>query len=385
MMVVVPYVRTAISIVMSESKTSPITMAISRSLPRLAAATTKVSSFGFSGAGFLAAYHLGVAKCLMEQEILSPAGVHSSASYPAVALTGVSAGAIVSAAVSAGVDPDDGLKAVMKVAQRTRAAGGYLDAFSPNCSLIDLAEEHLGSLIRDAVYQDEECFLERINRGSLLRIGLTDRRVFPPVGQNPKAACYSDTYASVDEVLAACVLSSYVPGITGPALGSLDSRYSAVMRAATVLQEMIAAGSVKKTLTGEPIQAAVSNSDESNDLKGETPQTREVCWDGGLVNAFPYIDKDTVIVSPLAATVAPNATINPSVEYDSSSDHNSTSLFRVNDRIQLHLTAANAHTLRCIAMSSEDDVLQSRFAQGHDNAYNWLQRHNLVTVHHHVA
>jgi hypothetical protein len=377
----------------------------------------QITSFGFSGAGFLACYHLGVAKCLMDQGILHKRGVLNRGdndgeikqnSTSSIALTGVSAGAIISAAVVAGVCPEQGMEAVMAVSRRTRDTGGYLDTMSPNCSLVDVMEEHLGRLIRESVYEDEEYFLQRIHNGggggSLLRIGLTDRRVFPPVGQNPRAACYCDTFRSIDDVLAACILSSYVPGVTGPAWGNLDGRYSAVTRASKLLTEMIRLGHVKKAYTGEPLTLSTpvpsSTANENDNNRGSSRDGREICWDGGLVDAFPCIDKNTVIVTPLAVDVFPNASINPSIGYDSNdnksndSDVNNyetsdntktkTPFVRLNDRIQVHWTAANAHTFRCITFSSEDAVLQEKFAQGYDNAQQWLERHNLISVHHHA-
>jgi hypothetical protein len=377
----------------------------------------QITSFGFSGAGFLACYHLGVAKCLMDQGILHKRGVLTRGDNDgenkqnitsSIALTGVSAGAIISAAVIAGVCPEQGMEAVMAVSRRTRDTGGYLDTLSPSCSLVDVMEEHLGRLIRESVYEDEEYFLQRIHngggRGSLLRIGLTDRRVFPPVGQNPRAACYCDTFRSIDDVLAACILSSYVPGVTGPAWGNLDGRYSAVTRASKLLTEMIQLGHVKKANTGEPLTlstpVASSAANENDNNPGSSRDVREICWDGGLVDAFPCIDKNTVIVTPLAVDAFPNASINPSIGYDSNSNNSNASDFniyetsdnaktktpfvRLNDRIQVHWTAANAHTFRCISFSSEDAVLQDKFTQGYDNAQQWLVRHNLISVHHHA-
>ena len=46
-------------------------------------------------------------------------------------LTGVSGGALIAAAVAAGVDPEVGMETTLKVAQRTRQHGGFLDVFRP--------------------------------------------------------------------------------------------------------------------------------------------------------------------------------------------------------------------------------------------------------------
>ena len=93
-------------------------------------ATSRIASIGFSGSGFLACYHLGVAKCFLEQgylrcdEKFDERGARSR-------LTGVSGGALIAAAVAAGVDPEVGMQTTLAVAQRTRQEGGYLDVFRP--------------------------------------------------------------------------------------------------------------------------------------------------------------------------------------------------------------------------------------------------------------
>jgi hypothetical protein len=348
-----------------------------------------ISSFGFSGAGFLACYHLGVAHCLLQQGILPKAGSvrrqDDDDDRPPVVLAGVSAGALIAAAVSAGVHPDDGMDAVFQVAKRTRQAG-RLDALQPGFSLIDVAEEYFSPLLRQAVQDDPDYFLQRIDHGRLLRIGLTDRRVFPPVGDNPKAFCYVDHYQSIDDVISACTLSSYVPGVTGPAWGSLDERHSAVVRATQHLRGMIAAGSVKQGATGKPIPPLSTMQQHSEGVRAG----REICWDGGLVNNFPIVDEHTVIVTPLAGNFIHDS-INPSLDYnlDESSSSSSTNDKRgspssrtlvYNDRVQIHLTTANARTVRCMVLSSDDNVLQERFMQGYDNASKFLDNRNLLSV-----
>ena len=342
-----------------------------------AAVRNQISSFGFSGAGFLACYHLGVAHCLLQQGILPEAGSvrREDDGRPPVILAGVSGGALIAAAVSAGVHPDDGMDAVLQVAKRTRQAG-RLDALQPGFSLIDVAEEYFSPLLRQAVQDDPDYFLQRIDHGRLLRIGLTDRRVFPPIGNNPAAFCFVDQYQSIDDVISACTLSSYVPGLTGPAWGSLYERHSAVVRATQHLRGMIAAGSVKQGATGKPIPP-LSSVHHSEGVQG-----REICWDGGLVNGFPHVDEHTVIVSPLAGNFTHDS-ITPSLDYvdeSSNNDKKSPRALVVNDCAQIHLTTANAQTLRCMVLSSDDGVLQERFMQGYDNAYKFLDKRNLLSV-----
>jgi len=102
-----------------------------------------IHSFGFSGSGFLACYHLGAAKCLLQHGYLLQKDqqfTHRSSSRSSVIiadnaankqqLTGVSGGALIAAAVSVGVDPEVAMQTTLAVARRTRQEG-ILDAFKP--------------------------------------------------------------------------------------------------------------------------------------------------------------------------------------------------------------------------------------------------------------
>jgi hypothetical protein len=367
-------VRFAWSTVVTVTMLVPGTTAV-----RAAAANSKViSSIGFSGAGFLAAYHLGVAACLADQGIL-PSQRHQPADT--IRLTGVSAGSLVAAAIAARVDVATcGMEAVLQISHTTRQAG-RLDALQPGFSLIDVVEGIFDKLLRAAADEDPELFLQRVNGG--LRIGLTDRRVFPPVGYNPKAFVYVDKYRSVDDVVAACILSSYVPGVTGPALGSLAIKNHAVVRAARLMTDMIKDGCVKKGTTGETVQVRqytsnVAEAEESRQQKKNRHVLgREICWDGGLVNAFPTIDHKTIIVSPVAADFT-NDAISPAIEYSAASVRK----LVLNPVVTLHLTAANAAAVRCMVLSSEDSVLEKKFAQGYDNAKQFLNHRSFLSAHH---
>jgi predicted acylesterase/phospholipase RssA len=83
-------------------------------------------SFGFSGAGFLTCYHLGVADCLLKHGLLFSKEKNNN-----VLLTGVSGGALVAATVSMGIPPEEGMTATLEIARRTRQAGGMLDHLLP--------------------------------------------------------------------------------------------------------------------------------------------------------------------------------------------------------------------------------------------------------------
>ena len=98
-------------------------------------ASSTIPSFGFSGAGFLACYHLGASKCFLEHGYLNfdLASNSNEIGYrydTRPILTGVSGGAIVAAALAAGVNPDDGMVTVLAIAARTQQEG-VLDALQP--------------------------------------------------------------------------------------------------------------------------------------------------------------------------------------------------------------------------------------------------------------
>ena len=96
-------------------------------------ATSVLPSIGFSGAGFLGCYHVGVAACLKRQGWLGLDDDNSSATQHSTTfqsttikplvplLTGVSAGSMVAAATAAGIEPEpDGMEVVLTAARRTR-------------------------------------------------------------------------------------------------------------------------------------------------------------------------------------------------------------------------------------------------------------------------
>lgn len=303
----------------------------------------QISSVGFSGAGFLAVYHLGVVKCLLERKLLQSAR-----------LTGVSAGALISASVLAGVDPELGLEVAIQISKEAR--NQRLDTLHPGFSLVDVVDQHLVQHLREAIKGKEQEFLLRINQNKLLRIGLTDSRVFPgPRGPNHKAFCYVDEFTSIEDVIAACILSSYIPGITGPVMGSQSPSHYALKRAKERIDAMWAQGRIKQGRTGEPLELPT------------TDTKRELIWDGGLVNAFPFFDSDTIIVCPLAASFSNNPSINPSIMYQY---HVRT--MTVSHNVDLHLTRDNLITFRRLLLSSDESSLRAKFEQGYTNAAQFL-------------
>lgn len=321
----------------------------------------KVSSIGFSGAGFLLCYHLGVAKCFQEQRILPRKGELR----PTIPLTGVSGGALVAAAVSAGIDPDVGMQETLEVSSLARKAG-VLDSLQPGFSLVDLVHDRISPLLRDAVFGDSDYFLQRIDHGRLLRIGLTDRRIFPPFGRNTRAVVQVNRFRDVDDVIATCILSSYIPGVTGPALGSADQRHGAILKARNRFHEMVQQGFVVYSESGVPLQCSPGWSE------------REICWDGGLVNAFPWFDDQTIIVTPIAADF-PNPTINPGIMTGSEASIQS---FQLDERVRIHFTSANVAILPRLILSSEEDILNAKFRDGYDHAFHFLKKNGLINMFH---
>ena len=420
-----------------------------------------ISSIGFSGAGFLIAYHLGVASCFNDQQLLHLSqppknnNNNKSSSFQQntnneikpnhpndtnlrhhhkqnqnrlVRLTGVSAGSIVAASLLAQVNPaTDGMNAVLQISHMTRERARSFDALQPGFSLIDVVESVLKPLLYNATKEDPESFLQHINTHGLLRVGLTDRRIFPPIGYNPNAFVYVDRFRCLDDIVAACILSSYIPGVTGPAWGNRARKNQAVTRAAQQLDEMIRDGCVKKGTTGETIsptalsspQSQPSSSLQNEDshlnqtLRGSGNSTaaantvREICWDGGLVNAFPTFDANTIIVSPIAADFRYNASISPAIEYreatnGSMNHHNNNNnspqspppssrvganrimgKVVLNPVVRVYVTAANVANIKGMIISSDDEVLQNKFHQGYDNAKQYCIQNSLINVHHH--
>lgn len=351
-----------------------------------------LSSFGFSGSGFLAVYHLGVTKCLLEHGHLNLGGKERPM------LTGVSGGALTIAGIAAGVDPDDGMQTTLDVAKRTRQEG-FLDAFQPRFSLVDQVEERLLNDMRRAMNNDEERFLDRIDGGTLLRIGLSERLLEIPI-RNPKAYCYVDQFRDMEDVIAASILSSFIPGVTGPLAWSSPT----ISRASARVNEMMELGFIKKekpngeVITVKPAshgpeshqQTSASKAERPDNYAGEFP----LFLDGGLSNAFPVIDESTVVVTPISGVFDPNPFISPELpnginnntggdrdDLVSTKYNGAARLLRLNDRVKIHLSRQNAYTLRRIVLSSDEDDLHKRFQHGYNDAKRFLEANNLTTVH----
>jgi hypothetical protein len=409
-------------------------------------ASSALPSIGFSGAGFLGCYHVGVAACLKRQGWLGLDDDNSSATQHSTTyqsttikplvplLTGVSAGSMVAAATAAGIEPEpDGMEVVLTAARRTRELSKKsqlptFDALTPGFSLIDAVEgsfreaivkalggtlplqseqqqQHDWSL--DSLYDiDPELFQRRFPNSSL-RIGLTDKRAllssFPPpspLSSLPTAYRYVDTYRNVEDVVAACMLSSYIPGVTGPLfnVGSSNKEdgkagNDAMKRASRQLREMSRIGSVKDGRTGLPLRTqSEKEQPSSHDEEDDSTQY----WDGGIADVFPTFDENTIIVSPINGMYS-NPAICPAMqqsneiaEHQSPNINNSSVLdllqsyvpttFRHCSKSNLGLNADNARAVKEMILSSDDEQLYQRFRDGYDDTTRFLNERGMLRV-----
>ena len=399
--------------------------------------TDNLLSFGFSGAGFLGCYHVGVAACLYRQGLL-PNPNDSSSSHPP-RVTGVSAGSMIASAVLAGVKPDpDGMEVVLEAARKTRQLANAnnfnvsLDVLTPGFSLIDQVEDPFRKAIVTAlggripepnsensnecssrinIYDvDPELFSRRFPCGSL-RLGLADRRVLGP-GKILESYRYIDSFRDVDDIVATCMLSSYIPGGTGPLhlhdkvpdfLSGLFNRKNTtfhensadstdnetrfndtVHRAGVRLRFMESAGLVKHGKTGLSTKTKSNNSMQSQDQPTESNSLSSTdFWDGGIADVFPTFDEQTIIIAPVNGkffnpAICPDPTQSnaTSIEPNNQPSQYLQSLilsylpktFQHCHKAQLGLNAKNAKAALKMIFSSDDEELYQIFRDGYDDA-----------------
>lgn len=211
-------------------------------------------------------------------------------------------------------------------------------------------------------------------RPGRLRIGLTDSGCFPFLSSRRRheACVYVDEYESISEILAACVLSSYVPGLTGPSpLQRSHRSHPAVARAEQVVHRMRKRGAVK---------------DRHGTVRSRMMERGGRFWDGGLTNVFPVVNRETVLVTPFAGRFK-NPTIKPQTmtPYSLIPDDDGRglslpwSLLPANNNDRLDVYFSNARAMRYIALSSSDEALESWFMQGYDDAARFLKEKGALT------
>jgi len=435
--------------------------------------TPVVPSIGFSGAGFLGCYHLGVAECFTNQGLLLPRGEVPEVNKPYPVLLGASAGAIVASAISAGVSAEDGMNVVLNLRHRvssTAALAGPiwgklpLDVFRPGFSLIDELSATMMPYMNEALNGgDMELFQRRTANGSALRIALTDKQAFiaypnqdftppppPPkddmkydlkykqyklqeisklaksraqhlikglapkqallkkqnstssaaqTTQMPDAYCYIDSYRTIEDVQHACILSSFIPGATGPVRGVADPTNTAVRDASRAIMELVKIGAVKHGYSGRPWspKSAKKESREESDNNtqnesssdvGENSVLEEPFWDGGLSCIWPTIDTDTIIVCPIRADYYPNPAVHPILTLSDAPENGDLLYYGINllpktfpfHGKSVHIGLDNVETLVRMAFSSDEQVLQGRFNAGYSDARRFLKENDLINV-----
>lgn len=187
-----------------------------------------------------------------------------------------------------------------------------------NVSLVDELEKEIPKRIKEALggtaekdYEDydNELFLKQA-RG--LRIGLCHRRTKLYAKDTDKAMCYADQFRNVDDLVAAIILSSYIPGTTGPWKGKRSKHHAAVARASEVVKEMEDLGFIKIITTKDPINVRQSMARGAVLSKLPNTRRRESYIDGAIGDFLPVADKDTLLVSPFYFSHEENALIAPS-------------------------------------------------------------------------
>ena len=379
--------------------------------------TSKQQSLSYCGAGFLGCYHTGVTEALLHHGFLitssNDTNSYASSTSTLPLLTGVSAGSLTSASIHAGVPPENVMNVILTVAERTRQKGGWLDILRPGFSLLDQLEDlivgemqiALGGSSASGDY-DWDLMKKRMDGGRLLRIGLMHAANHKGIDlnmiakTNMESYVYVDEYRDLDDVISACMLSSYIPLGTGPLRANQEESNTAVKRAHVKVMEMERLGFIKHGITGKPVYSKdkdVVSVDKEND---EEKNRVGICYlDGGLVNNWPQIDSNTIIVSPIQGTytnpnISPKGRVSPDESPTNSNDFQSfladlaksNPLFsglqripvpnldihpptmQVSDTIRFDLTRDNLETLFRMLKSSDDSFLEERFQQGYNDA-----------------
>ncbi len=316
-------------------------------------------------------------------------------------------GAIVPAAISAGVRIDDAVDVLNKINERTKAkSNAILSSFTPGFSLVDQVEDllissmqvALGGSAGSADDYDNELLMNRIDNGRLLLIGLTDRRKFlqksPNTTNNGNTAItprdmlikgnmnmyvYASKYRDLKDVASAAILSSYIPIGTGPLRSSaVDTGNTAVKHSFDRVKEMEKLGFLNCGITGEATIAVDcgSNHDLSSNEEPSSASSSEDCYflDGGLVNMFPVIDKDTVMVTPLNCT-SPNPFIAPEALTEDDPYY-----LDFDNQVSMGVNMQNMRLLTKMLRSSDPSYLDEKFREGYDNANKFLKDRDLLTV-----
>ena len=192
--------------------------------------------------------------------------------------------------------------------------------------------------------------MKRRNRS--LRIGMTDRRklLSNKFSDRHNAYIYVDEFRDLHDVVAACVLSSYIPFGTGPI--NVNHENTVVWQATKRMKELEKLGYVKCGQTGKPL-TSITNKENADDTS---------CYfiDGGLVENWPTIDDQTVVISPVNGDYSPNPYISPNIP----DEHN---LFTIRDGVSVGMNKENIETVTRMLLCSDDEILEKYFQLGYDD------------------
>jgi hypothetical protein len=296
--------------------------------------TLPTRSLSLSGGGLLGAYHLGVVSALQSRHLLPDYSRRPDDPASNVALLGASAGSLVAASVFAGSRGDHLMGVLCSLAAEAEAQS--LGPLTPGFSLIDALEPYLRA---ELAAVDPHTLAGRL-AGGRLRVFLTTpglRWLVQPV----QSSRVIDDFQDAEHLVAACILSSYIPGGTGPLRPGPDS---AAHRAAT---KLAASWGIKQTHVCGSLQPVGRSSVESAAL-----------IDGGLAAMWPVRDAATVVVSPIAVSTA-HCTICPSRAGRWTAPGGC--------GVKVELSSANLARLRQMISATEAE-LQRAFVDGHDDA-----------------
>lgn len=174
-----------------------------------------------------------------------------------------------------------------------------------------LVKESLGGTEKNN-YEDYDrgLFQERVKH---LYVGMSHRRTaLFKNDKNNKAFCYVNQFRDADDLIAACIMSSYIPGATGPVKGKLSKKHGAVARANARVKEMESLGFVKRFADDQPINQRQSMLKKGPILtRRASHKVRESYVDGGLTQSLPVRDGNTVLICPVYIRHQTNPIIAP--------------------------------------------------------------------------
>jgi len=250
---------------------------------------------------------------------------------------------------------------VLNIVKDAREKTGILDCLTPGFSLIDAAEPFILQALQTAAKKTNHL------PDKCLRIALTHPREFiNPRVPTLESYRYLDTFRNVEDIVAASILSSWVPGVTGPA--NVTDKVNTVVRRS--FEHLAGDG-------GAPLTHGVSETgvDIGDDLRGRAGavSTTRVYWDGGLCNMWPIVDDQTLIVTPLNGMFSPNPFIAPAGR-----DGGKGRMMKVTDTAHVGVHRENAQVALRMMISSDDEVIEGIFKDGYDDTRRYLKDNNLL-------